>query len=150
MWPLRAEAPGLALVGPRDPLVQAGFAAAGDAVLRRPNGWRWDGAVWRLTGDAERELERMEKIARGQADWELSLMGDVATKHTERRVQIARTVLRETRVGRAPSPDYPGFDYDTFVKQAGRGLILPTSIECPGRDCNKVENVIDLGCSAPR
>ena len=92
----------------------------------------------------------MEKIAGGQAEWERSLMGDVATKQADRRAQIAHTVLRETRVGQVPSPDYPGFDYDAFVKQAGRGLILPTSIECSGRRCDKVENIIDLGCSAPR
>jgi hypothetical protein len=142
--------PGLDLVGPRDPLVQAGFAAAGDVVLRRPRGWRWDGATWRLTRDAERELERMEKIASNQADWERDLMGEVAANQAERRVQIARMVLRETRVGQVPSTDYPGFDYDAFLKHAGRGLILPTSIECPGRGCNKRENVIDVGCSAPR
>ena len=144
--------PGREFVGPSDPLVQAGFAAAGDAVLQRPKGWRWDGKAWRLTRHAEQELERMEKIAGGQADWERALMGEVAGKQAERRAQIARMVVRETRVGGVPSTDYPGFDYDAFIKHAGRGLILPTSIECPGHDCRKknVENVIDLGCSAPR
>ena len=139
--------PGLVRVGPRDPLVQAGFATAGDVVLSRPQGWRWENAVWRLTRRAERELERMNNIARIPAGWERSLMGDVAGDQEERRTRIARQVVRETRVGQEPSPDYPGFDYDAFLQKAGRGLVLPATIECPGRSCPKVLNVID--CSAP-
>ena len=106
-----------------------------------------ENAVWRLTRRAEHELERMETITRDQADWELALMGDVARNQEEERRRIARRVVRETRVGQTPSPDYPGFDYDAFLRHAGRGLILPTTIECPGRSCPKVLNVVD--CSAP-